>query len=140
MKTTRKKRIPTGLIILFLSTSLVACGGGEGGGSAPTTANDPTVQIALASQAMGGAAALQAVQGQTITAAGQRFEAEQTFAPGDPPRPVSDFQVTLSQDLANNRLRFDWLWSVVYPFTVQLQFSDVMDGNVGFNDKRRTVI
>ena len=83
---------------------------------------------------MGGAAALQAVQSQTITASGQRFEAEQTFTPGDPPRNVSDFQVTLSQDLANNRLRFDWQWNVVYPFAAQLQFADVTDGGIGFVD------
>jgi len=120
-------------IVIFLAT-LIACGDGGSDGSAPPTASDPAIQIAFASGAMGGAAALQAVQSQTITASGQRFEAEQTFTPGDPPRTVSGFQLTLSQDFTNNRLRFDWLWNVVYPFTAQLQFSDVMDGNSGFVD------
>ena len=130
MKTTLKKRISAGISIIIFSAALAACGSGGSDSSGPL----PTAQIALASNAMGGAAALQAVQSQTITASGQRFEAEQTFTPGDPPRNVSDFQVTLSQDLANNRLRFDWQWNVVYPFAAQLQFADVTDGGIGFVD------
>lgn len=132
MKRTLRNRILAGLTIAIFSAALAACGGGSGGG--PAAANDPTVPIAFATQAMGGAAALQAVQTQTITAAGQRLEVEQTVAPGDPPRTVSDFQLTLSQDFANNRLRFDWQWNVVYPFAALLQFSDVTDGDIGFVD------
>ena len=128
MKTTRSNRIFACLIIVIFSAALAACGSG---GNSPGTANNPAVQIAQASDAMGGKAALEAVHSQAITASGQRFEAEQTFSPGDPPRTVSAFQLTLSQDLTNNRLRFDWVWNVVYPSTAQLRFSDVTDNNVG---------
>jgi glyoxylase-like metal-dependent hydrolase (beta-lactamase superfamily II) len=121
-----QQRIMALVAPLFVLSLLTAgCGGGSSSG----------VSLAeSAAGAMGGAATLRSVQTQTVTSAGLRFEPEQTFAPGDPPRQVSGFQAVFTRDLIQDRLRIDWLWDVQYPFVAQLQYAEVIDGRAGFID------
>lgn len=88
--------------------------------------------------AMGGNAAIRAVETQQITASGQWFEPEQTFQPGDQPLTVSSITYTLTQDMANTRFRYDWVRGVVYPFAANLAYSEVVNGNQGFVDGQDT--
>jgi glyoxylase-like metal-dependent hydrolase (beta-lactamase superfamily II) len=122
----------TAILIALTVFALAACDGSNvstpGGGASSVV--DRTVA------AMGGLTAIQAVETQTITASGQRFEPEQTVFPGEPARNVSNFQFTLTREMLNERFRLDWEWDVFYPFTVQLQYADVIDGNTGFVDGR----
>ncbi len=80
---------------------------------------------------MGGSAALQAVQTQKIVASGSWFEPEQTFQPGDDPRPVSDFTYTLTQDLASGKVRYDWTRNISYPFVTTQTYGEVLDKDQG---------
>lgn len=125
-----QQRIRAFVLSLFITTLLAGCGGGSGGvteGSGASLA-ESTAGV------MGGSAALRSVQIQSVTATGLRFEPEQTFAPGDPPRQVSGFQAVFTRDLAQDRLRLDWQWDVQYPFVAQLQYAEVIDGQAGFID------
>jgi glyoxylase-like metal-dependent hydrolase (beta-lactamase superfamily II) len=81
--------------------------------------------------AMGGRAALQAVQTQRIVATGTWFEPEQTFRPGDDPLQVSTFSYTLTQDLAADRLRYDWSRDISYPFVAKQVYAEVVDRDQG---------
>lgn len=109
------------IYLLFLAAMvLTACGGGNGSPN----------PVQSAARAMGGNAAIQAVQTQKVTASGSSFEPEQTFQPGDDPRRVSDFSYTLTQDLAAGRLRYDWTRNIVNS-TSPLLYAEVLDGNQG---------
>lgn len=103
---------------------LAGCSGGGGG----------MTVLERTAQAMGGAAALQGVKTQRIAATGHWFEPEQTFQPADAPRDVSTYQVTVTQDLSADRLRYDWSHSLTYPSPANLVFSEVIDGSQGFVD------
>lgn len=115
------------LSLMIAALTLSACGSGS------NDAGDPTV-AERAAESMGGLDALQAVQTQMIVSSGQRFEAEQTVSPGGPSRNVSNFNVTLARDLNSGRFRFDWGWDISYPFVVQRQYADVVNGDQGFVD------
>ncbi|HSA77759.1 MAG TPA: hypothetical protein VLG72_02745, partial [Nitrospirota bacterium] len=67
--------------------------------------NDEASVAERTAAAMGGSAAIRAVETQQITASGQWFEPEQTYQPGDQPLTVSSITYTLTQDLANSRFR-----------------------------------
>ncbi len=111
-------------IIIFLAILGSGCGSND----------DAATTVDRAVNAMGGQVTLQSVDTQLIVTAGQRFEPEQTVTPGDTPRNVSDFQLTQSWDIGNNRLRLDWQWNILYPFPGPLAYADVMDGQIGFVD------
>lgn len=81
--------------------------------------------------AMGGSAALQAVQTQKVVASGTWFEPEQTFRPEDDPREVSTFNYTLSHDLATDRFRYDWSRDISYPFVTTQTYSETVDRDQG---------
>src|SRR6185369_4335175 len=81
--------------------------------------------------AMGGSAALQAVQTQKVVASGTWFEPEQTFRPEDDPRQVSTFNYTLSQDLASDRLRYDWSLDIGSPPASTQVYAETVDRDQG---------
>lgn len=110
------------LFLVAAALILSACSGNS-------NSNPDLVQ--KTAQAMGGSAALQAVQTQKVTASGAWFEPEQTFRPGDDPLQVSDFSYTLTQDLATGRLRYDWTRNISFPFVVTQTYSEVLDGDQG---------
>jgi glyoxylase-like metal-dependent hydrolase (beta-lactamase superfamily II) len=111
----------TRLLLTFALLTLVACSSNDDG----PTLLEKTVQ------AMGGSAALQAVQSQRIVATGTWFEPEQTFQPGDEPRQVSTFSSTLTADLAADRLRYDWSRDINYPFVTTQLYAEVIDRDQG---------
>jgi glyoxylase-like metal-dependent hydrolase (beta-lactamase superfamily II) len=82
-------------------------------------------------EAMGGGAAVQAVQTQRIVASGTWFEPEQTFRPGDEPRQVSTFTYTLTNDLAADRFRYDWSRDITYPFAAIQVYGETVDRDQG---------
>ncbi len=117
-------------LILILITAAVLFGCSKKSGEAGVTERTAA--------AMGGRAAIHAVETQQITASGTWFEPEQTYQPGDQPLMVSSYQYTLTQDLAGNRFRYDWVRGVVYPFAATLTYSEVVNVNQGFMDGQDT--
>ena len=109
------------LFLTFAVLAIAACSGNSG------TNNT----VSNAAQAMGGSGALQAVKNQKIVASGTWFEPEQTFRPGDNPRQVSTFSYTLTQDLAADRVRYDWSRDIIYPFVATQLYSEVVDRDQG---------
>jgi glyoxylase-like metal-dependent hydrolase (beta-lactamase superfamily II) len=110
----------TRLFLAFAVLAITACSNNGGPNLLEKTA-----------QAMGGSAALQAIQSQRIVAAGTWFEPEQTFLPGDEPRQVSTFQYTRTDDLAADRLRYEWSRDITYPFVTTQAYTEVVDGDQG---------
>jgi glyoxylase-like metal-dependent hydrolase (beta-lactamase superfamily II) len=110
----------TRLLLTFALLTLAACGSNGGVNVVEKTA-----------QAMGGSAALQAVQSQQIVATGTWFEPEQTFQPADAPRQVSTFTSSLTTDLANDRLRYAWSRAISYPSVTAQSYTEVVDRDQG---------
>ena len=108
------------LLLAFVLLTLAACGGNGG----PSLLESTT-------QAMGGSAALQAVQSQRIVATGTWFEPEQTFRPEDEPRQVSTFSSILTADLAGDRFHYDWKRDISYPFVTTQLYAEVVDRDQG---------
>jgi glyoxylase-like metal-dependent hydrolase (beta-lactamase superfamily II) len=109
------------LFLVLVALAIAACSSSNGGpGLVDKTA-----------QAMGGSAALQAVQTQKVVASGTWFEPEQTFRPGNDPLQVSTFSYTLSYDLAADRLRYDWSRDISYPFVATQVYAEVIDRDQG---------
>ena len=124
------KHLKTRFMILVLVAAAVLSG--------CSRKNDEAGVTERTAAAMGGSTAIHAVETQQITASGQWFEPEQTYQPGDQPLTVSSVNYTLTQDLAGNRFRYDWVRGVVYPFAATLTYAEVINGNQGFVDGQDT--
>jgi glyoxylase-like metal-dependent hydrolase (beta-lactamase superfamily II) len=108
------------LLLAFSLLAIAACSSKGSPGLVDRTAD-----------AMGGSAALQAVQTQKVVATGTWFEPEQTFRPEDDPRQVSTFSYTLSSDLAADRFRYDWSRDITYPFAATQVYGETVDRDQG---------
>src|SRR4030095_7624972 len=80
--------------------------------------------------AMGGGAALRAVQSQVVGSAGKQFDSSSTPKPVGPTRQISTFRYTLTRDLTRPRLRLEWDGRNSAR-NENIRFVEVIDGSVG---------
>ena len=72
----------------------------------------------------------------TIESEGQRFEPQQTIAPGAPPRHVSDYDLTIQWTPAKELATEDWKLNTVYPFPNKLKFQAEYHSSGGLREGR----
>lgn len=122
------KKVRT-IAVLLVSVLLTGLSSTEAGAVSPQETGG---LVEAAAKAMGGFEALQAIKTQLVVAHGQSFEPEQTPAPGEEPRHVSDFRYTLTHTLSSGQLRLEWQRETRYPFSNTWQYTEVIDGESGF--------
>ena len=97
----------------------------------PLLAQPARVYIDSAVVAIGGRDALLGLKSQRIVSHGENFEPEQTLRPGAEPRKASNFTCTLTRDLTNGRLRYEWQRETFYPFAATWRYSEIINGDQG---------
>lgn len=80
-------------------------------------------------KAMGGMDKILALEGERITAAGNRFEPEQAFRPGGEAIPVAGYQSVLTQAFGRRQSRNEWFLDILYPLLVQRDYTEIINGN-----------
>lgn len=119
------------MAVLLVSAFLIGLSSMEAWAASPQETGS---LVGAAAEAMGGLEALRAIKTQVVVGRGQSFEPEQTPAPGEEPRHVSDFRYTLTHDFSSSRLRLEWQRETLYPFSNTWQYTEVINGESGFID------
>ena len=96
---------------------------------APLDRDLPTIDKAFAGA--GGKAIVDTVTHFSYKAAGSRLISGEGFSARDSSAEASTFDVTVSYDIANDKLRVDWARSILFVGGVPLNYSDIIDGNKG---------
>ena len=81
--------------------------------------------------ALGGNQVLLGWQTLRTEVVGQTHVTDQGHLPGDAPTSSSTFELTLSMDIAHDRMRLDYKRDVTYPFASALDFSEIVVGDRG---------
>jgi glyoxylase-like metal-dependent hydrolase (beta-lactamase superfamily II) len=89
--------------------------------------------------AVGGREALQELRAFSYEAAGDRFEPGQSVNPEAGPIRASSFDLSLLYDVENDRLSFDWRRRVFDPLRGALAYTDVIDGDFGYQTGNNSV-
>ncbi|MBI3801958.1 MAG: MBL fold metallo-hydrolase [Deltaproteobacteria bacterium] len=89
------------------------------------------IYIDSALAALGGRETLLKLKSQRIVSHGENFEPEQAVRPGGEPRKASTFTCTLTRDLSNGNVRYEWQRETFPPFTVTWRYSEILSGDQG---------
>lgn len=100
--------------------------------AAPAQAQAPAAVALLqqSARAMGGLAALRAVNNQIVESEGKQFDSSSTPQPLGPTRQISTFRYTLTRDLKQAKLRLEWDGRNSAR-NENVRFVEVVDGAVG---------
>ena len=100
--------------------------------NSPSLAQAPAAVALLqeTAKAMGGLAALRALNNQVIESDGKQFDSSSTNQPLGPTRQISTFRYTLTRDLRQPKLRLDWDGRSSAR-NEAIRFVEVIDGPIG---------
>lgn len=88
-------------------------------------------KIIRMAKAMGGIEPVLSLQGQRITAAGNRFEPEQTLRPGDEPLHLAGYHYTLTRKFTARKLHTEWAIDALYPIITEWHYTEIINGEHG---------
>ncbi len=123
---TRAPLFPGALMLILCLTAIGGC----------AERPDP---LQKAIDAAGGQDALLELRGFGYESAGERFETGQGLNPEADPLRSSSFDLSLLYDVENDRLRLDWQRQIFDPARGSLAYTDVLDGNLGYQNGNASI-